>query len=320
MRPIAGWLDEIRGWFTDNLGYKAVAFVAAVVIWAWVQSEQVVEERARVRVEWRLPEGLVPVEAPVESATLTLEGVQAWVRSVRQKDLSMRIDLTAAEAGEVNVNLADYPVAGLPERVRVVRIAPSNLQVQLDQQLRRKVTVAPSTRGELAGGYQLGAVKVSPDKAELLGPAALLRGLTEVRTDPVDLSGLREDTEFQVGLDLPKGRVTLVRAQAFLVNVEVEPTVVERRVDAVPVLVRDERYRTTTREVSVVLQGPEDRLKAVDPAAVSVVVYLPQGWALSSGEATLGAPEGPRFEVVHPGGDEVGVRSVSPAALILEAR
>lgn len=320
MSTLRSWLGEVRGWFTDHLAYKAAAFAFALGIWAWVQSEQVVEERARVRIEWAFPEGLVPVEAPLETATLTLEGVQAWVRAVRQKDLSMRVDLTAAKAGEVNVDLAEFPVLGLPERVRVVKISPAALQVQLDQLLRRRVAVVAATRGQLPPDYRLRSLKVSPDRAELLGPASVLRGLAEVRTDPVELGDIREPTELQVGLDLPKGRISLARAQAFTVSVDVVPTAVERRIEAVPVLVRDARYAPTDRAVTVVLAGPEERVQKVDPNAVSVVVYVPEGWTDPTATATRDATTGPRYEVVHPGGDPVQVRAVEPAELRLEAR
>ena len=132
---------EIRSLFLDNLLYKVVAFLFAVGIWAVVQSEQVVEERFRVPIQWRLPEGLVTAEAPLESVTLTLQGVQTSVRSVRQKALGLTVDLTSASEGDVNVDLSALPVEGLPEQVRVTGISPANLQVVLDRQIKRKVQV-----------------------------------------------------------------------------------------------------------------------------------------------------------------------------------
>lgn len=320
MTPDRAWTAEVRGWFTDNLVYKALAILFAVALWAWVQSELVVEERARVRVDWRLPEGLVLAEAPLEQATVTLQGAQAFVRAARQKELQIRVDLTKAKAGEVNLDLASLPIAGLPDRVRVVGTAPATLQVRLEQMLRRRVSVAPATEGEVRSGYRVRSVRVDPDTAELSGAASVLRGLAEVSTDEVDISGLRETTAFEVGLDLQSRRLSMARAQAFTVTVEVEATEVERTFAAVPVLVRSEAWTSPVRTVAVTLTGPPERVQGLGEDELSVVVVVPDDFAGPTGEARRGGRTGLRFEVIHTGGNGVEVTGTEPATIPVEAR
>ncbi len=304
---------DVRDLFTVNLAYKALALAFALMMWIWVQSEQVVEDRARVRLDWRLPEGLMLVEPPLETATVTVEGVQAFVRAVRQKDLSILVDLSRAKEGEVSLDLSERAVSGMPGQVRVVSVSPSALKVQLDRVLKRRVNVTADTRGEPAEGYQLAGVTVSPDRVELAGPSSVLRGLTEVPTDTVDVSGLREDAEFEVGLAVKKGQLTPTRAESFVVAVKVEPILEKRVFDAVPVLVRDaDAYTAAATAVRVTLAGPLDRLDDIDPDDVSVVVHVPDGYAAAGGDARRGRGEGLRYEVVQPAGEAVSVVDVSP--------
>ncbi len=314
-------LVDVRDLFTANLAYKALALAFALMMWVWVQSEQVVEDRARVRLEWKLPDGLMLVEPPLETATVTVEGVQAFVRTVRQKDLSILVDLSRAKEGEVSLDLSDRPVAGMPSQVRVVSVSPNALKVQLDRVLKRRVNVVPATRGEPAEGFRLAKVLVQPDRVELAGPSSVLRDLTEVTTDAVDVTGLREDAEFQVGLAVKKGQLVPTQPARFAVEVKIEPIVKERAFDAVPVLLRDaENFGTSAPLVQVTLAGPVERLSAIDPDEVSVVVHVPDGWNSPSGTARRGRGEGLRYEVVQPGGEEVSVVQVVPERIPVERR
>lgn len=314
-------LTDLRDVFTANLPYKALALACALMFWIFVQSEQVVEERARVRLDWRLPDGLTLVEPPLETATVTVEGVQAFVRGVRQKDLSILLDLSRAKEGEVSLDLSERAVSGMPNQVRVVSISPSQLKVQLDRVLKRRADVVPETRGDPAEGYRIAKVSVSPERVELSGPSSLLRGLREVATDTVDVTGLREDAEFEVGLAVKKGQLTPTRAERFLVAVQIAP-IVERRVyDNVPVALRGaEGYTLGAPSVRVTLAGAADRLTSVDPDEVTVVVTVPEGWDAPTGEARRGRGEGLRYEVVQPGGEALSVVDVTPERIPVQRK
>jgi hypothetical protein len=115
-----------------------------------------------------------------------------------------------------------------------------------------------------------------------------------------------------VGLALRKGVSVAGRGQTFTVHVDVEPIVSERRFEAVPVLVRSAGYVTGGGPVVVTLSGPEEELGKIDADVVSLMVYVPEGYAEAGGEARHGKGPGLRYEVVHGGGDAVRVLGVEP--------
>ncbi len=305
-------LAAFRDSITNNLGYRLVALFLALVLWVFVQSEQRVETRARAVVRWVLPEGMALVEPPVESVTLTVEGVQAIVRTLRQRELGIEIDLSKAREGDVAIDLAQKTIEGLPQQLHVLSVAPSQVRVTLDRVLRRKVGVSPNPVGKVADGYRVIDVSVSPQRGELVGPVSILKDVDSVTTEEVDVGGLREDADFTVGLALRKGIAVAGKGQAFTVHVDVEPIVTERRFEGVPVLVRDGAYVASTQSVAVQLAGPEEELSNIDAGVVSVMVYLPEGYADAAGEARHGKGNGPRYEVVHGGSEAVKVQGVEP--------
>jgi YbbR domain-containing protein len=314
-------LGELKQALFGDAAYKALALLFALVAWVWVQNEQVVEERARARVVWSFPDGLVPVEPPLESATVTVEGIQAFVRAARQQDLAIAVDLSRAREGEVNVDLSERPIQNLPGQVRVAAVAPSTLKITLDRVLRRRIPVAVSTRGQVADGYRLAGVRIEPDRIAVSGPSSTLRALDEVPADTVDLSDLSEDATFEVGLALRPGQVVADGPAVFTVTVDVEPVIGERRIEGAPVEVSDARYAAAVATAAVVLAGPASALNAIDAANVRVRIVMPDGFdGAGAIAAVLGADDGPRVIVDHGGGEQIRAARLEPETLTLERK
>lgn len=312
---MSGLLGSLRAAFTQNFGYKAVALLFALVFWIWVQSEQRVEDRVRATVEWRLPDGTALTEPPLEQVSLSVEGVQAFVRLLKQRDLKIVVDLEKAREGDVAVDLSQKPVEGLPTQVHVRSVSPAQLRVTLDRRLKRKVGVAAVTVGKVAEGYRVVSVKLSPERAEFEGAASVLRALDAVSTEDIDLGGLKEDVDLDIGLSLKKGITLAGTPPRFTAHIDVEPIITERTFAEVPVLVRDAGWTAGVERMSVALSGPAEALGGLGADEVSVMVYVPDDFAGNTGEARAGRTDGLRFEVVHGGGDAVEVESWTPAVI-----
>lgn len=309
-------MSLIRDFFTQNLGYKLVSLCFAITFWAWVQSEQRVEQRLKVPVAWMLPDGLGLVEPPIEAAFVTVEGVQGTLRSVRAADMSIPVDLRKATEGEVNVSLTDLPIANLPAGVRIKDIEPDSLKLTLDRIRTRRVRVVADTRGEPAPGYKVGAVKVEPERVDLTGPGSILQTVTEVKTDAVDLSGLRDDAEFEVGVATHKSQLRADKSTRLTVTVSVTAVVKERKFDAVPLSVPP-GWLPSVPSVIVTVAGPVDAVDHLDAAGVHATIDVPEG--TEPGQvATWGPETGLRLDVGLGTVEGVDVTAVEPARITLE--
>lgn len=309
--------NELRSMVTGNLVYKFASLVLAVLLWVWVQHEQVVTDRAHVALSWALPDGMVATEPLLPSVVVTLEGVQAGVRAAHQHELTMYLDLTKARAGDVTVDLSDKVIKGLPEQVRVVSVYPASLRVDLDRILRKKVEVVAAPSGEIAPGFALKNVSVKPAQVELMGPSTLLRGVTQISTDPVDLSGLREDETLQVGLDIKDG-IKPTHGATVAVVVDVEEVRKTRRMEGVPVVLADDgRFEIGVSQVTVTVSGQDAALGALGPQSLTVRVVVPTDYDGRAGEVPPGT-QGLHYTVEHP--DDVEVLGVEPERLPLIAK
>lgn len=308
-------LSALRRSLTENIGYKLVTLAFAIVVWAWVQGQTRVEVRVQVPVEFVAPEGMAFVEPPIEKVTVSAEGIQAFARSLAQRELSMKVDLGKAQEGDVAVDLAERRVEGLPPQMLVTGVTPAQLRLTLDRVLKRRLPVRPATVGKVAQGFRVAAVTVQPDRAEIEGAASVLRALDGVSTAEADIGGLRDDQDIEVALALPKG-LRASRVERFVVRVDVEAVITERRFDAVPVAVRQEGWRPVAPTVSVLLAGPEEEIAALDATQVTVLVDVPVTRGATV-VARRGRSDGVRYEVAHGGSAAVKVVDVDPTAIEL---
>ena len=78
---------------------------------------------------------------------------------------------------------------------------------------RVELAVKPTILGKAGEGFRIVKTEVNPEKVQVAGPESKVRAGDEVRTTPVDVSGLTQSTVFEVDLILPKPELRLVTSQ-----------------------------------------------------------------------------------------------------------
>jgi len=317
-------ITQLRGQIgrvlSHNVMFKTLAFVFAVFIWAWVQTEQVVDKRSRARVVYVWPEGLVRVQEVPKTLVVTLRGPQGLVRNLEPGRLGYKVDLTEADLGQTNVDFSAKILSGLPAGVSVVQVSPPAVDINLDRRLEREVRVKEMVIGDVAAGYRKGEVSVQPRTIQITGPQSLVRQISEVATDVVDVNGLTETTRFDVGLALKERTVTAVDPDPIGVTVAVSPIIVKKTFNGVPIMARDTGWRPTTGTAVVILQGNAAHMVELGPEQVSVQVHLPDPVPAGKTLQVKFDKTAPRsgVEVVHQGPGSVKVVDVQPATVTLE--
>jgi YbbR domain-containing protein len=118
--------------------------------------------------------------------------------------------------------------------------------------------ISPDLVGEPAPGYRLLSATIEPPSVLIQGRPTQINAITQVRTEPVDLTGLTESFRQQVSLELPDG-ITLDEVVEVFVDIEIEPFLTTRPYNQ-----------------SVVVQGLAEDLDAdIEPENVRVVLFGP---------------------------------------------
>lgn len=193
--------------------------------------------------------------------TVTISGASSAVAKV--KEVRITVDLTQA-SDNIHRTLDVEAVDETETPVDGVTITPA--QVTINQPISqlggyRNVVVKVASTSQVASGYRLTNISVFPPTVTVFSNDPLLidRLPGYVETSPLDLTGVKEDTDFRLPLNLPDG-VEVVGSQTVLVQVGVAP--IEGSV--------------TLTGLNVQVQGLlEDYDAHISPATVDVIVSGP---------------------------------------------
>jgi YbbR domain-containing protein len=214
----------------------------------------------------------------LDVARVTLSGPQGQVSQV--EEVVAALDISDADATlEVSVPLKALDAQGEP--VSGVQLTPDTARIRQPITLLggyRNVVVKVVSAGQVANGYRLTNISVSPPSVTVFSanPELVNKLPGFVETEPLDLSGVTDDLDVRLALNLPEG-VAVVGEQNVLVQVSI--AAIESSL-SLPVTVEvvglgnGLTAQVSPQEVVVLLSGPVLVLDALRPADVRVLVDL----------------------------------------------
>ncbi len=311
---------RLQAILTNELPFKVLSLLFAVLLWAWVQTQQIVAQRTRAQVKWTFPEELTWVEPVPKTLVVTVRGPQGLVRNVKKRTLRYDVDLSDAEVGPLNVDFSSRSLKGVPEGVGVVQISPPGVDIDLDRKMERVVRIKPAIIGEVASGYRLANIDVEPKTTKIVGPRSVIRNIAEAATDVIDVTNLKETKVFELPVT-PKSRaVKSTLSESVKITVQVDPIIAEKTFTEVPVMSRTDGWNTIPSTALVILSGPAIDMRELTADRISVQAHMPSVAPVGKPLVVAFDPEStePGLEVVHQGPKEVTVVNIEPKEVRLE--
>src|SRR6476659_499527 len=189
-------------WPFRHLGLKVLSVVLALLLWMIVSGEEMVERGLRVPLELQqVPAGLELLGEVPATVDVRVRGASGTLKRVAAGDVIALLDLRGARPGRRLFPLTPDQMR-VPFGVEVVQVTPSAIAVAFERSASRQVPVVPAVDGCPAPVYIVGAKTADPKNVEVVGPESVVRGVTEVLTDPVSVAGARSNVTENVILGL----------------------------------------------------------------------------------------------------------------------
>jgi YbbR domain-containing protein len=221
--------------------------------------------------------GYLAGEATVEPAQVVVSGPLSVVEQVSSLHASVNL-----EGLRESIDTS-FPVTALNESDQVVTelgLNPAEVMVNLPILLQggyRDLAVKVVVRGQVASGYRLANISVSPPVVTVFSnDAALVNALPGVlETQPLELDNASDDLSTQLALDLPQD-VSLVGEQTVLVQVGISPiqsslTLEDKAIEIIG-LPDSWFIQIAPDAVDVILSGPLPLLDTLSPQEVRVEI------------------------------------------------
>lgn len=178
---------------------KIISVLMAIGLWFYVLNSGPGEEELNVALEYQLPEGKSFAAAPPRQVQLRLRGPRAFLRTLREREQAMRVDLNSfrhsqRHPGSYHIELSERLLA-LPLGVSIAEYEFQTLRLTLAPSTIREIPIQLDLRGAVREKFQLMHQEVFPPRLKLRGAEVLLAGLSRVQTRPVELSSLEGEGE-----------------------------------------------------------------------------------------------------------------------------
>jgi len=203
---------------TQNWILKLISLTFAVVLWFFVIGERKLEVSYVIPLEYRgLAEGMIIANEVPNSVSVRISGPRALLMHHSAGDISIAVDLKDLPAGITSFKRLEESLS-LPSGLRVTRISPSYVDVKLERIREKEVPIRLVLTGEPVKGYRVVETFLDPERVIVAGAGSELKAVTEVTTEPIDLSGVQESFSQTAPIDHP-GIYTYLKDQK---TVEVE--------------------------------------------------------------------------------------------------
>ena len=212
-----------------------------------------------------LPKNLVIYNQYQKEISVTLRGPRGIIQELRNRPPSLSLDLSKATSDTVvlNTETLSFP---LPSGISILRMQPASITLSIDKLLERQIPVTAVTEGDVAKGYILKEISLTPDKILVSGPESLVTLEQSLKTYMINLSGLDHSTTLPVHLDLSPEFMELIGETTVVAKLAVADKFVEKKVKKIPINIRDVEQEVQVKPDSItVVAGIPEKLISETP-------------------------------------------------------
>jgi YbbR domain-containing protein len=191
----------MRKLLSENLGLKISAVLLSSLLWFFVTSRGQSEMSLEITPEFKnVPVALGIVNNSVKTVVVTIRGQERLMKNVKPSNVRVFVDLGKAKKGEGTYYLNTNDIK-LPYAMTVTNVSPISLRIRLDETISKAVTVVPAITGAPEKGFYVKSVVVEPRSVVIQGLKNEVRKTNELRTEALDISGLKETTTQELNID-----------------------------------------------------------------------------------------------------------------------
>lgn len=195
-RRIADFLIEAA---TANWGTKIMAFLLALIVFVVTRDEVQRSFKIPLRVV-QDPDRVLLTEVP-RNVEVRLRGPWTNVNRIGADALGPALlDLREARPGPMELDPATIV---MPAGVVLDALDYDPIDLRFEPVIERSVPIRAVILGEVATDYSLLSHELQPDHWTLRGPESQLDAITELTSEPIDLTGSKRDLDLRVDLRIP---------------------------------------------------------------------------------------------------------------------
>jgi YbbR domain-containing protein len=295
----------------DNLGLKTASLGLAILLWFVIAGETTSEMGLSVPLELQnFPRDMELTGDAAAAVDVRLRASPGILHALHAGDVSAQIDLAGTAEGERIVHITADSIR-VPFGVKVVKITPSILTLNLERTLQKLVPIRPRLLGRPEPGFEVAEISADPGDVRIAGPKSRVQEVESAFTEPVSLDGARTTVSDIVNIGLEDPSLRIQGSPRVRVTAKVREVHETRSFEDVPLVARGGTGSFKPGAARVLLTGPASQLKRM--AAADVKAFVDVSVRASGGRL-------PVTVEIAPGFAGVSVRETRPSEVMFTTK
>ena len=267
---VAGFLKDA---VFKNFWLKLIALCFSLGFYAFIHSAQNTQRIIRVKLVIEKPPENLPRKLMTEippTVDVTVVGPRQALEGIQGDDLSITLNLQAAQDIPELQLVPNMVSPDMPPRVRIDRIFPSRLAIDFEDIVTRVIKVQVARTGEPAPNMEeRGSPVLDPVEVQATGIESIVSTIQFARAEPFDVSALMEGKHTRrLRLDTPPEGVKYDQ-QSVSATVEIARKMKEAKFENIKVHVLGLPQAIVDPEVvKILVKGPQDIVDQLSSAQI----------------------------------------------------
>lgn len=232
---------------------------------------------ASIGVEIEAPEGWAVWEKSAHVVNVEFNGSREDIRYLNNEQMRVVIPVEDPKHGEeMRIKLSKSHLRN-PTGAKVISFSPAVIVVRLDQEDEQLLPVKASINGSLPEGLVIDRIVVDPASARISGARQVLGEMSNIHTEPIDLSNRQSSFKETVRIALPQAGRVLSDPEWVSVEIILEARDAVATFEKVPVRIMtapgERRVFTVSPEtINLTVKGQEQRIEQLRSADIFAYV------------------------------------------------
>ncbi len=130
---------------------------------------------------------------------MQLSGSRHLLLQLKPEQIGFSLSLANSKPGENEFSLTNKNLS-MPPGLKVVKINPGEAIVVMEERATKMVPVIPELVGTLPEGKVMRSYNVIPDQVAIIGVPSLLKDISHIKKEPIDISGTKGASVIETGI------------------------------------------------------------------------------------------------------------------------
>jgi len=226
-------LDKIL----DKWPSKVVCLVIAIFLYFFHQASLIESKTFVVPLQIEENGIVMHVGSVPGSVAVVVRTSDEIIKSVLATDITASVSLDAITTKgsytlPVKITLSENLMAYDPFEVR---LKDDTITIDVDKKVSKYLPMAPSIVGEVAHGYEIDSVNISPSTIEISGPESIVNAIDKIYTTRINVSNAETNFSTETSYQKTNKLISIIDEENFRATISVKPVIMERDFTEIPV-------------------------------------------------------------------------------------